>query len=157
MAKPCPCTSRRPYGECCGPLHRGEREAETPEALMRSRFAAFALADAAYLWRTLHPDHEDRARPKDAVIRSLKDASRALKYMRLTILEARGDRVLFLASVFEKGKDRSFVELSTFARDSEGWRYVSGEARAASDFEDPTALTMASFVAVAPRKSLDDD
>jgi SEC-C motif-containing protein len=145
MAKPCPCTSQRPYGECCGPLHREQREAETPEALMRSRFAAFALGDAEYLWKTLHPDHEDRAHPKGAVLRSLKDASRTLKYMRLTILEAKDDRVLFLAACFEKGRDRSFVELSTFARDAAGWRYLSGESRPASAFDDPATLTIASF------------
>jgi uncharacterized protein YchJ len=38
-----------------------------------------------------------------------------------------GSRVLFHAAVFDKGKDRSFVELSTFARDDAGWRYVAGE------------------------------
>lgn len=100
---------------------------------MRARFAAFAIGDAEYLWRTLHPDHEDRARPKDEVIRALRETSRALRFMRLAILEARDCRVLFRAAVFEKGKDRSFVELSTFARvDAEGesgWRYLSGEAR----------------------------
>jgi SEC-C motif-containing protein len=112
---------------------------------MRSRFAAFALGDAEYLWRTLHPDHEDRTHPKDAVLRSLKDASRALKYMRLTILEAKDDRVLFLAACFEKGRDRSFVELSTFARDAVGWRYLSGQGRPASECGDPGTLTIASF------------
>jgi SEC-C motif-containing protein len=117
---------------------------------MRSRFAAFALGDAEYLWRTLHPDHEDHAHPKDAVLRSLKNAARALKYMRLTILEAQDDRVLFLAGVFEKGRDRSFVELSTFARDAVGWRYLSGEGRPASAFDDVSKLTIASF-AVHPR------
>ena len=130
MPKLCACTSGLPYATCCAPLHRGEREAATPEALMRSRFAAFATADAEYLWRTLHPDHEDRGRPKDEVVRALKDSARGLKFMRLAILDAEGRRVLFHAAVFEKGKDRSFVELSTFARDGENWRYLSGEARA---------------------------
>ena len=51
----CPCTSGLPYDECCGPLHRGERAAPTAEQLMRSRFSAFALADAAYLLATWHP------------------------------------------------------------------------------------------------------
>ena len=78
MAKPCPCTSGRAYADCCAPFHRGEREPETPEALMRSRFAAFALGDAEYLWRTLHEDHEDRALSKEDVVHSLKTAARGL-------------------------------------------------------------------------------
>ncbi len=127
MAKPCPCTSGRPYPECCGPLHRGQREADTPEALMRSRFAAFALGDADYLWRTLHPEHEDRAQDRAAVVGAMKATARSLKFMRLTILEAKGDTVTFRAAVFEKGRDRSFVERSTFARAGGAWRYRSGE------------------------------
>lgn len=128
----CPCTSGRAYAECCAPLHRGQREAETPEALMRSRFAAFALGDAEYLWRTLHPDHEDRARDRALVLAALKDVARTLRFMRLTILDASDRRVLFHAAVFDKGKDRSFVELSSFARDDAGWRYVGGETTPAA-------------------------
>ncbi|HAU19042.1 MAG TPA: hypothetical protein DCS72_11975, partial [Marinobacter adhaerens] len=38
----CPCGSGKSYSECCQPLHHGEA-ASTPEALMRSRYAAFVL------------------------------------------------------------------------------------------------------------------
>jgi SEC-C motif-containing protein len=145
MSKLCPCTSGRPYADCCAPLHRGERAAETPEALMRSRFAAFALGDMEYLWRTLHPDHAERALPKEEALRSLKAAARALKYMRLTILDARGTRVLFLAAVFEKGKDRSFIELSSFARSGAGWGYLAGDTRGAGEVGDLGTLTIDSF------------
>ena len=94
---------------------------------MRSRFAAFALGDAEYLWRTLHPDHADRARPKAEMVSALKNTARARKFMRLRILDAKGSRVLFHAGVFEKGTDLSFVELSTFAHDGAGWRYLDGD------------------------------
>ncbi|HEY6459638.1 MAG TPA: YchJ family metal-binding protein [Polyangiaceae bacterium] len=148
--KACPCTSGRAYADCCAPYHRGEREAPTPEALMRSRFAAFARADASYLWRTLHPDHEDRARAdrtrsETEVLRELRDGARSRRYMRLTVLEAREDRVLFLASVFQKGRDVSFVELSRFAHDGVGWRYLSGVGRAAGEVDDPKRLTIDAF------------
>lgn len=146
MPKRCPCTSGLDYADCCGPFHRGEREAPTPEALMRSRFAAFAMGDAEYLWRTLDAAHEDRESPRDEVVRSLRDASRKYRYMRLTILEAKDARVLFLAAVFEKGQDRSFVELSQFAHDGTGWRYRSGASRAASELGDPKALTIDGFM-----------
>jgi SEC-C motif-containing protein len=112
---------------------------------MRSRFAAFAIGDAEYLWRTLHPDHEDRARPKADVLRDLKTASRTLKYMRLTILAAKDARVLFLAAIFAKGKDCSFVELSTFAHDGTGWRYLFGDNRDAREVGDIARLTIESF------------
>ena len=60
----CPCHSGRAYDACCGPCHRGAREAEDAVDLMRSRYAAFALGDAAYLWRTLHAEHEDAFKDK---------------------------------------------------------------------------------------------
>ena len=50
---PCPCGSGAAYGACCGRYHAGE-PAPTAEALMRSRYAAYALGDAAYLRRTWH-------------------------------------------------------------------------------------------------------
>ena len=37
-----------------------------------------------------------------------------------------GGLVLFFARVFDKGVDRSFVELSQFRREGSAWRYASG-------------------------------
>jgi SEC-C motif-containing protein len=51
----CPCLSGAVYGECCGPFHRGEALAPTAERLMRSRYSAYVLGDAAYLLATWHP------------------------------------------------------------------------------------------------------
>ena len=50
----CPCGSGLAYAACCGPIHAGE-PAPTAEALMRSRFSAFARGDAPYLLRSWHP------------------------------------------------------------------------------------------------------
>jgi SEC-C motif domain protein len=101
---------------------------------MRSRYAAFALKEVDYLWRTLHRDHRDRARLAEDVLRELRDACSANRYMGLRILEteeadAHGvARVMFAARVFRKGCDLSFVERSEFLHDGEGWRYLRGDA-----------------------------
>ena len=144
-AKACPCTSALPYADCCAPFHRGAREPSTPEALMRSRFSAYARGEAEYLWRTLHADHADRAAPKEDVLRAVKHASVTYKYMRLHILDAKEAQVLFRANVFEKGKDGSFIELSTFAHDGTGWRYIEGIARPS----DAKEWTIESFLSTA--------
>ena len=44
------------FGECCGPLLQGKQFAVDAEALMRSRYTAYVLGDAAYLRRSWHPD-----------------------------------------------------------------------------------------------------
>ncbi len=132
---PCPCTSGEAYARCCAPYHLGVAEADTPAILMRSRFAAFARADVDYVYRTLHPDHPDRAAPEAAVRRALAEGARAHRYMGLTVLDARGPdadgvaQVLFHARIFEKGRDRSFTECSDFARHDGGWRYLRGVLR----------------------------
>ena len=51
----CPCNPAIAYADCCGPLHAGTAPATTAEALMRSRYSAYALGDAAYLRATWHP------------------------------------------------------------------------------------------------------
>lgn len=56
----CPCGSEKSFGRCCLPLHRGERQAETAEQLMRARYSAYAVNDLDYIWRTWHP----RTRPE---------------------------------------------------------------------------------------------
>ena len=50
----CPCGSGDTYGACCGRFHAGT-PAPTAEALMRSRFSAFAAGNAEYLLATWHP------------------------------------------------------------------------------------------------------
>lgn len=119
---------------------------------MRSRYAAFALREVDYLWRTLDETHEDRALPRERVLAALRSAASTNRYMGLRILDAAGPdgggitRVLFYARVFERGKNKSFVEASRFTRDGAAFRYLDGQARAASGDEDVTLhLTLRDF------------
>ena len=51
----CPCGSGLAYDDCCGPVVRNERWADTAEELMRSRYSAYALGDVDHVFRTWHP------------------------------------------------------------------------------------------------------
>ncbi len=134
-SSPCPCGTTKPYADCCAAFHKGLHEAPDAEALMRSRYSAFAVADVDYLVRTLHPDHDDLTMTDADLRASLRRSTRSHKYMGLTILDRQAPdaqglaHVLFLAKVFENGKNLSFVELSSFAHDGVGWRYLSGTSR----------------------------
>lgn len=64
FGQPCPCGTGLSYPVCCGPLHHGERDAETAEELMRSRYAAYACGDSDHLFRTWHP----RTRPVEVTV-----------------------------------------------------------------------------------------
>lgn len=113
VGPPCPCGSTAPDDACCGPLLRGEQQAETPERLMRSRYTAHVVGDAAYLWRTWHPRH----RPADPAALVLDPATR---WVGLEVVAASGDRVHFRAS----HGDGVLEEESLFARRAGRWFYV---------------------------------
>jgi SEC-C motif-containing protein len=121
------------YNACCAPFHKGAHNAPTPEALMRSRYAAFALGLGEYLVETLASTHPDLEAPRDQLVRALGLARARQRFVGLRILSATtspaGDsgEVLFYARIFERGADRSFAERSTFVRELGAWRYESGE------------------------------
>ncbi len=127
----CPCGSGGDYRECCGRFHRGAI-APTCEALMRSRYSAFARGEVDYLLATSHPDLVANEGGLEAFRRSLREACRTLRYQGLTVREAHEDgdtgEVTFAVRVFSKGRDVSFAERSTFLRDDGRWRYLTGEA-----------------------------
>ena len=152
----CPCHSGAALDACCAPYLRFEKEAPDPVALMRSRYAAFALGEAEYLWRTLHEDHEDRAEDREATLRGIR-GTRSRRYTGLAILDqrrkGRSGEVLFHATLSERGRDLSFVELSDFSHDGKGWRYLSGIAVPIAELgRDPAGLTIDAFLALAAER-----
>ncbi len=94
---------------------------------MRSRYAAFARGEVDYLAATLCADHPDRT---ETAAEDYRKAREGMRYLDLAILETSMDgdvgEVLFYARIFERGVDRSFVELSGFVREEGQWRYASG-------------------------------
>lgn len=117
----CPCGSGENYGDCCGPLHAGERTAATAEQLMRSRFSAFAVGDRAYLLATWHPS----TRPKSL------ELDPGQRWTRLDVLATTGGSpfhdsgtVEFRAHYRREGRPGSMHELSTFTREDGQWRYL---------------------------------
>ena len=124
----CPCGRDRPYAACCGPLHRGERAAATPEDLMRSRYAAFCLGLVDYLVRTLHPT------PRAALDRAaLERDVKGTAWVGLTVVEATGATcfdttgiVAFEARYRVGAKVAVMRERSRFERVDGAWCYVDG-------------------------------
>ncbi|MET8277694.1 YchJ family protein [Micromonospora sp. NPDC005174] len=120
----CPCGSGRAYDGCCSPIHDGSTQASTAEALMRSRFSAFALGDTAYL---LHSWHSS-TRPERL------ELDRGQRWTRLEIvdtergglLDATGT-VTFHAHYRDAGRPGTLTERSRFVREDGRWVYVDGE------------------------------
>lgn len=113
----CPCGSPS-YAGCCGVLHRGERQAATPEELMRSRYAAYAVADTDYVWRTWHP----RTRPE----RVTHDPGTT--WIGLEVLAATDDEVEFRAHHVSAEGPGVLHERSRFVRRAGRWFYLEAIA-----------------------------
>lgn len=55
----CVCCADKPFDQCCGPLLARTTAAATPEALMRSRYAAYVRKDFDYIVDTTDPQVHD--------------------------------------------------------------------------------------------------
>ncbi|MGV8849382.1 MAG: YchJ family protein [Propionibacteriaceae bacterium] len=118
----CPCGGGT-YDNCCEPFHAGPTEAPTAEALMRSRYSAFALGLDDYLWRTWHP----RTRPEQV---TLDDTA----WTGLEILDVvdgterdQSGIVEFVAHYGFGSRAGRMRERSRFGRRGRRWMYVDGE------------------------------
>jgi len=116
----CPCCSGKAYRECCQPWHSGQ-PAPTPDALMRSRYAAFVLRNPDYLLATWHPD----TRPGELELEHSPDWA-SLRILDASEQGARG-RIHFRA-VYRTGTGWGYLEeVSDFARVDGRWFYVAGD------------------------------
>lgn len=127
--RPCPCGQKASFADCCGPLLTGARQAETAEALMRSRYTAYVEGAVDYVIATTAAGARgrlDRA--------ALVGYCRSLRGISLRILEVRGGGPLEETGVVEfaatlRAQGRTFVqrERSRFVREQGRWVYVDGD------------------------------
>lgn len=121
----CPCGSGRVYPGCCGLIHDGVRPARTAEALMRSRYSAFALHHGDYILRTWHP----------ATVPSEIRIDPAHRWVALEILrtteggpkDVKGTVTYRAHSIAPDGTPQTLTEHSRFERHQGVWVYVDGD------------------------------
>jgi SEC-C motif-containing protein len=129
---PCPCGRADARGQplafarCCGRFLADPEHTRAPdaEALMRSRYSAFVLQDAAYLLATWHP----QTRPPEIVFET------GLKWLGLEVrghrtLDATHAEVEFVARSRLGGRGHRLHERSRFVCEDGRWFYVDGEMR----------------------------
>ncbi len=127
---PCPCHSGKKGKGCCAPYLAGT-PAPTAEALMRSRYAAYATGDAGYIIATTHPASPHAEPERAAWAEGIREFSAQVKFLGLDVelAETSGDTavVQFLATLDRGGVDASFRERSAFERVGGRWLYREGQ------------------------------
>jgi SEC-C motif-containing protein len=121
---PCLCGSGLDYAECCGQYHSGEKAAPTAEALMRSRFTAYARQDEAYLLATW----DAATRPAAIDFSREKAEWRKLEIVGTKkggIKDNKG-LVEFKAYFLQDGEEHVMNEASRFTRINGRWFYLDG-------------------------------
>jgi SEC-C motif-containing protein len=121
----CYCTSAKSYGDCCGPYIDGKRLPLSPEALMRSRYSAYAQANILYIEATMC----DAAAHGFDAVEALQWAKEC-EWLRLEVLKARYHRtdtnsamVEFKAYYRLREQEQCLHEKSNFIRKQSRWFY----------------------------------
>lgn len=132
---PCPCCSGQTFQQCCGPYIEGRSLPATPEALMRSRYTAFTLANIDYIFATMAQKALRQSDPESTKTWAEHCQWLGLEVVDAPVPEADVGMVEFIAKYHEDGEDRSLRERSRFRKKSGKWYYV-GEATVAEESKD---------------------
>jgi SEC-C motif-containing protein len=135
----CPCGTGKQFSECCEPYLKGEKNPSTAEALMRSRYSAFATAAVAYLRETLAPEKRG-----DFDEKSMKKWAGESQWLGLEIVKTEKGQpsdttgtVEFIARYKGEGGEIKHHEIAQFKKQASGWRYWDGEIVGAKPFIRP--------------------
>jgi len=119
----CYCGSGKLFSACCDLYISGIVKAPTAQALMRSRYSAYAIHNANYIYNTTHPKKR-KYHTKAAIL----DWAKSNQWLKLEILFADETIVEFKAYYLdERLKAQVHHEKSTFSKEGDAWYYVNGE------------------------------
>ena len=119
----CYCGSSLLFEICCEPYIKNKRKPATAEALMRSRYSAFATGAADYLVSTTHLSKR-KLHNKTSIL----EWSKSNQWLKLEILATTETSVTFNAYYLDSQlKAQIHHEHSTFVFEKETWYYVDGE------------------------------
>jgi SEC-C motif-containing protein len=122
----CPCDSQKGYLSCCEPFITGTKCPETPEALMRSRYTAYTMANIDYIKTTMRGKALIGFQEMDA-----KRWAKRVHWIKLNVLmsvieHASMGYVEFEATFVEGSRLKSIHEKSEFIGEEGRWYYVGG-------------------------------
>ncbi len=125
----CPCGSGQAYDACCGPIISKKIIAPTAEALMRSRYSAYAKVEVDHLYDSLAPGTRDDFNHDNA---SQWAESATWTGLDVAAIEGGGEgddqgMVEFTAHYEQDGEPQEHREKGLFKKIDKQWYYVDGK------------------------------
>lgn len=122
----CLCGSGLSYEQCCMPLLTECNKAQNAEQLMRSRFVAYAMANANYIVKTYVEEIANTI-----LIDEIKSWALENKWVKLTVhstdLSAYPALVEFSAFYINQKTLFEMREVSRFVKEYDEWKYQDGD------------------------------
>ncbi len=123
QTKPCPCGGALNLEHCCFPYIYGGVVVPTAEKLMRSRFTAYCLQNAEYLFNTTHVSQKKYTNKSDILAWAKLNT-----WQKLEIIDFSDNMVEFKAYYLDEyQKPQIHHEKSTFINFQDAWYYVDGK------------------------------
>lgn len=122
----CPCCSHNDYLTCCEPFITGKEIPTRPEALMRSRYTAYTMANVAYVKATMKGEALACFNETEA-----KRWAKRVQWLKLHVIQSSLENsntgfVEFEANFIDGRRLQSIHEKSQFTYTEGRWYYVSG-------------------------------
>lgn len=119
----CYCGSQKIFSNCCEPYIKGIEKAPTAEALMRSRYTAYATQEADYIIATTHISTR-----KNHLKSDILEWAKLNNWLRLEILNASENSVEFKAYFLDDYLQANIHhEKSAFKFENGSWFYIDGK------------------------------
>ncbi|MFU2508444.1 YchJ family protein [Pseudoalteromonas sp. ASV78] len=130
----CLCGSQHSYQDCCQKLHLGTEQATTAEQLMRSRYVAYALKNAKYIYQTYA-----QAKQAENPVKEIAEFANSCRFIQLDVIDAEQHEstadVEFCVSYFYQNLFCQLHEKSNFIKEAGLWRYLDGEIFPVADLK----------------------
>lgn len=118
----CYCGAANSFQECCEPFIKGFQNPPTAQALMRSRYSAYATQEVNYLMMTTHVSQR-KYLSREEILLWAKNNS----WLKLEILDATDNTVEFKAYYLNASLQTIVhYEKSIFKFENGSWYYVDG-------------------------------
>lgn len=131
----CPCGSQNSYLACCEPYLTDKQRPENPEALMRSRYSAYTMANISYIKSTMLDKALNGFDETNAERWARKVNWISLHIFNAVMENSKKGHVEFEASFVEGGRLKSLHEKSEFKLDKGRWYYIGGNRLPSSHSE----------------------